>query len=82
MYGLSITEPAEQDIQDAHVWWRDHRSQEQAERWYRDIRKAILGLRGSADRHPKAPESNLHPTGLRQLLFGIGRRPTHRDLRD
>lgn len=78
MYRLTITDPAEQDIQDAYAWWRDHRSEEQASRWYRGIHKAILALRSGADRHSRAPESDLHPTGLRQLLFGIGRRPTHR----
>ncbi len=78
MYRLSITDPAEQDLQDAYTWWRDHRSEEQAGRWYRGIRKALLGLKSSADRHHQAPECDLHPAGLRQMLFGIGRRPTHR----
>jgi plasmid stabilization system protein ParE len=78
MYALSISDPAEQDIESAYVWWRDNRSAEQAERWYRGIREAIRGLRESADRCHWAREHDLHPAGLRQQLFGIGRRATHR----
>jgi hypothetical protein len=34
MYDLVITTDAEADIQAAFEWWRDHRSAEQAIRWY------------------------------------------------
>jgi plasmid stabilization system protein ParE len=75
---LLITAPAEQDISAAYRWWRDHRSIEQADRWYRGIQEAIAVLPTTATRHPQAPESDLHPSGLRQVHFGLGRRPTHR----
>jgi plasmid stabilization system protein ParE len=75
---LLITDPAEQDISAAYRWWRDHRSTVQAKRWYLSIREAIAALPTTATRHPVAPESELHPAGLRQVHFGLGRRPTHR----
>ena len=78
MLPLEITEPAEQDIRSAYEWWHEHRSPEQALRWYNNIYKAIEALRSMALNCPRAPESDLHPSGLRQLLFGIGKRPTHR----
>jgi hypothetical protein len=40
--------------------------------------RAIATLRDIADRCAPAIEADLHPLGLRQLLFGLGRRPTHR----
>lgn len=78
MFRLVITEPAESDIRAAYQWWRDHRSAEQAERWYRGVYQAIQTLQERPERCPRSPESDLLPTGLRQLLFGIGSRGTHR----
>jgi len=34
MFTLLITDPAKQDLQAAFDWWREHRSSEQAARWY------------------------------------------------
>lgn len=78
MYHVRITELAEQDIRAAFEWWRENRSVEQATRWYIGIRKAIHSLRVAQDRCAQAPESDLFPHGIRQLLYGIRRRPTHR----
>ena len=78
MVKVRITQPAEQDMQAALEWWRENRSVEQAARWYRGIRKAVASLRSRPERCPEAPEADLLPQGMRQLLFGIGRRPTHR----
>lgn len=80
MFSLNITEPAERDIRSAYEWWSQNRSAEQAERWYENIYHVIDTLRKMPLHCPHAPESKLHPSGLRQLLFGIGRRPTHRIL--
>ncbi|MGE0378526.1 MAG: type II toxin-antitoxin system RelE/ParE family toxin [Planctomycetaceae bacterium] len=78
MFDVTITEPAEQDIHNAYEWWRDHRSADEAARWYENIIPAIDTLRELPDRCPLAPETDLYPSGLRELHFGIGRRPTHR----
>jgi plasmid stabilization system protein ParE len=73
MFQVVITEPAEQDIQAAFTWWRDNRSADQAARWYEKIIPAIATLREMPDRCPRASENDLHPLGLRELHFGIGR---------
>jgi plasmid stabilization system protein ParE len=78
MYQVVITDPAENDIETAYRWWRDNRSAEQATRWYRQLIPAIATLREMPDRCPFAAEMGIHPLGLRELHFGIGRRPTHR----
>jgi plasmid stabilization system protein ParE len=78
MTQLVVTEPADRDIQEAFEWWRDHRSSEEAARWYDQIVRAIETLREAPERCPLARESELHPKGLRELHFGVSRRPTHR----
>ena len=78
MFRLVISAPAERDIESAYDWWRASRSEDQANRWYAGIHLSILALRKTALRCPPANESKLHPSGLRQMNFGIGRKPTHR----
>ena len=71
---------AEEQIISAARWWAQHRSAEQAERWYAGILDAIGSLADTASRHPAAHENEQFPCDLRQMNFGIGRRPTHRVL--
>ena len=78
MYRILITGPAQQDIQLAHDWWCENRSAADAGRWYRGIYHAIASLVDMPERFPHAPESELLEQGIRQLNFGLGRRPTHR----
>jgi plasmid stabilization system protein ParE len=78
MHKVWISAPAEHDIRAAFEWWRDNRSAEQATRRYIGIRKAISSLRDTPERCAFASETDLRPHGIRQLLFGLRRRPTHR----
>ena len=78
MFQVKITEPAKEDIQSSFEWWRDNRSTEQADRWYRGIHKKIATLRQMPGRCGKSPEADLLAGNMQQLLFGIGRKPTHR----
>jgi plasmid stabilization system protein ParE len=78
MAQVIVTGPAAQDIEAAYSWWKQNRSAEQAARWYIGIRNAVHSLRTSPERYPFAQERDLLPQGVRQLLFGIGRRATHR----
>jgi len=75
---IIYTHRAAAEIREAMEWWRDHRSPEEASRWINDIFPAINSLQDDPERFPLAPESDLHPAGLRQLLFGVGRSITHR----
>jgi plasmid stabilization system protein ParE len=78
MQRINITGPAQRDIDAAYDWWSKNRSAEQAVRWYVGIHDAIGSLKQAADRCPWAPERDLLEQGVRQLHFGLGRRPTHR----
>jgi plasmid stabilization system protein ParE len=78
MFRISITGPAERDLQAAHDWWAKHKSNEQAGRWYTHILAAIQSLEHMPERCGPATENNLSIAGVRQLLFGLGRRSTHR----
>ena len=77
-FRVSITEQAEQDIQQAFNWWAHHRSKVQADRWYVGATKAIAELADNLEKHGQSRESPSFPYVIRDLLLGIGRRPTHR----
>jgi len=77
-FRVIITGPAERDLFQTVSWWSEHRSTEQAERWYARIGPVIKMLADGPDRCPASPETNLLPTGLRELHFGLGHRATHR----
>lgn len=78
MHHVIITGPAKRDIQAAYDWWDENRSDDQAVRWYVGIHKAIYSLQQTPARCSLAPEGDLLEQGIRQLLFGVGRWPTHR----
>jgi plasmid stabilization system protein ParE len=78
MAKVLITGPAKLDIQESHDWWSANRSQEQASRWYVGIHAVIKSLQQDPERCGVALENPLLIRGLRQLLYGLGRKPTHR----
>jgi len=78
MFEIRITERAELDIQTAYDWWSKNRSAEQAARWVDAIYPAISSLAAMPRRCSYAEEREYFPGELRQLLFGIGSRATHR----
>ena len=78
MARLIVTGPAKRDIREAYDWWKENRSAEQAIRWYSGIHAEIKALRQNPERFTTAPESDLLAQGIRQIHFGLGRRPTHR----
>lgn len=73
-----VSEQAEREIQSAYDWWAKHRSKRQADRWYVGISKAIAELSENPERHGKSRETDSFAYEIRDLLFGIGRRATHR----
>lgn len=77
-FPVIITGPAKDDLQAMYDWWAKNRSTEQATRWYLGIHAAIVSLSNMPERCPLATESELLEQGVRQLLFGLGRHPTHR----
>ena len=73
-----ITEQAEHEMQAAFNWWAEHRSKRQADRWYTGMARAIADLSENPERHSQSSERDRFPYEIRDLLFGLGRRPTHR----
>lgn len=78
MHDVVLTVRAEAELQEAHAWWSAHRSPAQADRWYTGFVRQLLTLETDPERHPYAPENEFFPYELRQLHYGLGRRPTHR----
>jgi len=76
-YIVVTSERARTDIDDATSWWARRHSVEQAERWFQGIRAAIHGLSQSPERYPVVEAKSI-AYELRQLLFGLGSRPSHR----
>jgi plasmid stabilization system protein ParE len=77
-YRVIVTLRAEHNMQDATHWWAAERSGEQAARWLAGLEKRLKSLKRAPARHPLAAENGRFPYELRELHFGLGRRPSHR----
>jgi plasmid stabilization system protein ParE len=77
---VNLADFAEANLNEAYLWWAKHRSAEQAGRWYRAIITRINALSKTARRYSLALENDRFSFEVRQMLFGLGRRPTHRVL--
>ena len=73
-----VTERAHNELDDAYRWWAKHRSSEQANRWYNEFLVALESLADDANRWAVARENDNFPYEIRELHFGLARRPTHR----
>lgn len=79
-YHVEILPRAVTDLRSIALWWSEHHSTEKAARWLTGIEAAITGLSNRPDLHPKAVEADLFPFEVRELLFGVRRKKTHRVL--
>jgi plasmid stabilization system protein ParE len=77
-YEVVVTFRAQQEAQANHDWWAEHRSNEQAARWYDEFLLATASLASSPGRFTLAPENDRFPYEIRQLNFGVGGKLTHR----
>lgn len=74
-----ITLPeAEAQIDEAFGWWAEHRSLEQALRWFDGMWAAIHSLNDRPDQWPLARENGEFDFDVREYHFGLGTTPTHR----
>lgn len=78
MYEVVLTHEAEKQILDIAVWWSENRDPGQAQRWLAGFEIAINNLAYTADRYPLAREAERFEYPLYNLLYGLGRRSTHR----
>ena len=79
-YRVLVTSHARRQLTESTVWWAEHRSADQALRWLNGFEEAIVVLSDDPERHRLAREDALYdlPFQVRQLLYGIGSKPTHR----
>lgn len=76
-----VAPAADGELREIARWYRKQSGSEKvAADWYVGFGEAIDSLGEDADRHPLAPESDDFPFELRALLYGSGRRKTHRAL--
>lgn len=74
-----LTILARNNFDAAYLWYRKQ-SSDVADRWYRGLRDAMRGLNQNAERFPLADEDDTFPYRLREMLYGLGRKKTHRVL--
>ena len=74
-YRLVISDHARDQLEGACSWWAENRSAEQAERWYDGFSAALLSLCENPERYTLAAESSVFPFDVRQLNYGLGRKP-------
>ena len=73
-----ITLRAQQEAEANYRWWAEHRSAEQASRWYDEFWQATLVLEEFPERYALAAENDRFPYEIRQFNFGLGGQLTHR----
>ena len=77
-YEVYVTDKASRQLEAAARWWAENRSVEQARRWYDGFVAAIRSLAKNPQQFPLAPETDAFPIAMRQLVYGLGRKKTHR----
>jgi plasmid stabilization system protein ParE len=60
------------------LWWSEHHSADQASRWLDGFKTGIASLSVDAERLQLAPEDRFFPFEVRQLLYGLKAKKTHR----
>lgn len=78
-YQLSLSRKVERQIYGITRWYADQDA-DVAEQWYSGLLTTMNGLRRNPHSHPLAHESDDFPFEIRELLYGSGRRKTHRIL--
>ena len=77
-YEVRLTSQARIELYNSALWWAEHRSSDQATKWLEEFETALQGLDEQPEKWPLAQENGLVPFEIREMLFGVGRRKTHR----
>lgn len=73
-----ISDAAHSQLHEIYEWWAKNRSAEQAARWFNLFVQEIESLSNNPQRCRPSFDSNFIPCEVRDLYFGLGRKPTHR----
>jgi hypothetical protein len=77
-YRVVVHPDAMDDIRRNARWWAEHHSQEQALAWYDHALASLYELEHLPERHAVSRENDDFPYEIRDLLFGLGSRPSCR----
>jgi len=76
-YAVQLTPEAEAQLDKAMAWYFEQ-DPAVAINWYRGFRKVIFELGENPRNHGLSPENDLFSDELHDLLYGSGRKKTHR----
>ncbi len=77
-YHVIVSQRAIADIERNAKWWAENHSPAQALSWYEAVLNAIYSLDDNPERHGVSVENDEFPFEIRDLLCGLGRRPSYR----
>jgi len=72
------TATSEADILRNANWWAEHHSEPQAVVWVNKLRQQFRTLADMPERFSLAPENEQFDYDVRQMLVGLGKRPSYR----
>ena len=79
-YNVRIMPEANHELEASASWWSEHRSSEEALRWYDGFVAKLDSLQNMPESHSLAHENPRVSFELRELHYGLGSRTTHRAL--
>ena len=75
---VRTTTRAKRDMHRVYNWYRKNASQREADRWYNGIMRSLDQLKRDPDRFSVIHEDDEFGVEFREMLYGSGRRKTHR----
>jgi plasmid stabilization system protein ParE len=75
---VRTTTTAKRHLHEKYRWLQEHVSQREADRWYDGLLRALDKLGHRPERFTVIHEESDFGVQLREMLYGIGRRKTHR----
>lgn len=77
-YRVVVSQAARNELRDISRWWANHRSADEAQRWYDGFLIALYSLDTFPGSHSLAYENDDYPFTIRELHYGLSSRSTHR----
>ncbi len=77
-FKIRYTAQAHADIFRNASWWAEHHSLDQALEFEATVERQIATLSSLPQRHGVAPENDKFPIEIRQMIVGLGAKPSYR----